>query len=92
MDCDVGGYRTALERLKMGLEGFLEEGEYWWAESMLEDVEIALVLLEGWTGKVEGVPEKGTRGRPEIDECYIEVLRLLLGNGNGGAKYGKRRE
>jgi len=92
VDCDVRGYRAALERLKMGLEGFLEEGEYRWAESMLEDVEIALVLLEGWTGKGEGAPEKDAKGRPEIDECYIQVLRSLLGSGNGGAKYLKERE
>ena len=92
MDCEVGGYRTALERLKIGLEGFLEEGEYWWAESMLDDVEIALVFLEGWTGKGEGTPEMGAKGRPEIDECYIEVLRLLLGSGNDRAGCPKRRE
>ncbi|PUU82079.1 hypothetical protein B9Z19DRAFT_1075758 [Tuber borchii] len=84
VDCDVGGYRTALERLEMGLEGFLEEGEHWWAGSMLEDVKIALGLLEGWNGTGEGALEKDVKGRPEIDECYIEVLRSLLGSESGG--------
>ncbi|KAG0135833.1 hypothetical protein HOY82DRAFT_628585 [Tuber indicum] len=86
-DCDVGGYRTALDRLRMGLEGFLEEGEFWWANNMLEDVEIALALLEGWTGREERVAEKGVKGKPEIDERYAEVLRLLFGSGSGETKY-----
>jgi len=68
----------------MGLEGFLEEGEHWWAQSMLEDVRIALGLLEGWNGRGEMALEKDFKGRPEIDECYIEVLRSLLSSGSGG--------
>ncbi|RPB04136.1 hypothetical protein L873DRAFT_1786397 [Choiromyces venosus 120613-1] len=87
VDCDIRDYRTALNRLRMGLEGFLEEGEDWWAKNMLEDVEIALGLLEGWTGREEMTVEKDGKGRPEIDERYIEVLRLLVISGSGEMKY-----
>ncbi|KAG0636048.1 hypothetical protein HOY80DRAFT_388144 [Tuber brumale] len=86
-DCDVGGYRTALDRLRIGLEGFLEEGEFWWANNMLEDVDIAVGLLEGWTVRGERAAEKGVKGRPEIDERYIEVLRLLFSSGSGETKH-----
>ncbi|CUS15890.1 unnamed protein product [Tuber aestivum] len=87
VDCDVGDYRTSLERLRMGLEGFLEEGEHRWTRNMLEDVEIALGLLEGWAGGQERAAEKDVKERTEIDERYTEVLRLLFGSGSGETKY-----